>query len=79
MTDDHIYQGLTEILGEIAPTVEVSNEKLDAPLADLGLDSLDVSGLLLGIEDKFDLKISDEEAETLNSLRDYHAFIVANA
>ena len=75
MTEDAIRKSLLEILAEIAPTVTVPQDQDARSLVDLGLDSLDVSGLLLGIEDKFGLKIPDDEADHLVTLNDYKAYI----
>ncbi|NLM38698.1 MAG: acyl carrier protein, partial [Firmicutes bacterium] len=37
---------------------------------DLGADSLDVVELVMALEEEFDLKISDEEAEKIATVRD---------
>ena len=47
--------------------------KLENPndnLMDLGLDSLDVSSLILSLEDRFAVAISDEELEEISSVND---------
>ena len=37
---------------------------------DLGADSLDVVEMLMSVEDKFDVSVSDEEAVTLKTVND---------
>ncbi|WP_029921437.1 acyl carrier protein [Nevskia soli] len=48
------------------------NEKevtLDANFEDLGADSLDATEFIMALEDKFSIKIPDEDAEKVSSLR----------
>jgi acyl carrier protein len=42
---------------------------------DLGADSLDVVELVMGLEDEFDIEISDEEAEGIRTVGDAIQFI----
>ncbi len=46
---------------------------------DLGADSLDVVELVMELEDEFDLEISDEDAEKINSVGDVVKYIEAHA
>ncbi|MFC4076427.1 acyl carrier protein [Salinithrix halophila] len=42
---------------------------------DLGADSLDVMDLILELEDEFNLEISDEQAEKINTVGDIVSYI----
>ena len=46
---------------------------------DLGADSLDVVELVMELEDEFDLEISDEDAEKINTVGDVVKYIEAHA
>ena len=45
---------------------------------DLGADSLDVVELLMALEDEFGLTIDEEEAETIETVRDVVRYIQDN-
>ncbi|MBL0388857.1 acyl carrier protein [Tumebacillus sp. ITR2] len=44
---------------------------------DLGADSLDVVELVMELEDEFDMEISDEDAEKINTVGDVVTYISA--
>ena len=46
---------------------------------DLGADSLDIVELVMKLEDKFDMKIPEEDAEGLKTVGDAISYIEANS
>jgi acyl carrier protein len=44
---------------------------------DLGADSLDVVELVMELEDEFDMEISDEDAEKINTVGDVVTYITS--
>lgn len=46
---------------------------------DLGADSLDLVELIMAMEEAFDIEISDEQAEKLQTVRDAISYIEANS
>jgi len=65
----------------IADKLDVARDKVkdEAVLqTDLGADSLDIVELLMHLEDNFDMKIPDEDAEKLKTVGDAIAYIEAN-
>ena len=46
-------------------------------MEDLGADSLDIVELVMSIEEEFDIEITDEEAETINTVKDLKEHIEA--
>ena len=58
--------------------VEEAEIKLEASFKeDLGADSLDVVELVMELEDEFDMEISDEDAEKMNTVGDVVNYIAA--
>ncbi len=74
--DQAIFEKVQKILVE---QLGVSYEDVTADASfveDLGADSLDVVELVMALEEEFDLKISDEEAEKIATVRDAVNYIV---
>jgi len=58
--------------------VEEGEVKLESSFKeDLGADSLDVVELVMELEDEFDMEISDEDAEKINTVGDVVTYITA--
>ena len=56
--------------------VDLDDVKLESHFVnDLGADSLDLVELIMSMEEEFDLDISDEEAEKLQTVQDAVDFI----
>jgi acyl carrier protein len=47
-------------------------------IEDLGADSLDIVELIMALEEEFDIQISDEEAEKIQTVQDAINFIMEN-
>jgi acyl carrier protein len=77
MTRDEMIAKLRDCLEDASPMVEMDGLGPDGSLEDAGLDSLDVVNFLLGIEETFGVKISDEDAEKLTTLNAYADHIAA--
>ena len=57
-------------------SVNADEVKDDAKFVeDLGADSLDVVELVMALEEKFDIEITDDEAEKIQTLNDVVAYI----
>ncbi len=60
-------------------SVDAAQVKPEAEFVkDLGADSLDVVELVMALEERFDIEISDEQAEKITSVGDVVAYIEAN-
>lgn len=77
MSRDEMMSKLRDCLEEASPLVEMDGLTPDSDLDEAGLDSLDVVNFLLGIEETFGVKISDEAAESLTTLNAYADHIAA--
>lgn len=64
----------------IANQLEIEEDKLSDEASlfkDLGADSIDTVELVIAFEVEFDIEISEEDAEKLNSLKDIYNYIEA--
>jgi acyl carrier protein len=79
MTREEITAGLAEILEEVAGvnTGDVSEEK--SFTEDLDVDSLSMVEVVVAAEEKFGVKIPDDEVQNLKTVGDAVNYIVKNA
>ena len=76
-TTEEIRADLAEIVNEVAgiPAEDVQLDKLFVD--DLDVDSLSMVEVVVAAEEKFDVKIPDEEVKNLKTVGDAVAFIEA--
>lgn len=68
---DDVREVITDKLGADADKIVPEARFIE----DLGADSLDLVELIMGLEDKFGLEISDEDAEKIRTVQDAMNFI----
>jgi acyl carrier protein len=77
-TKDEVLEGLAEIVNEIAgiPTEDVELDKSFTD--DLDVDSLSMVEVVVAAEERFDVKIPDDEVKNLKTVGDAVEYILAN-
>lgn len=64
------FEKLQKIIADVL-NVDPEEVKMDTTfIDDLGADSLDVFQIIMGIEEEFDIEISNEDAENIVTVRD---------
>jgi acyl carrier protein len=56
------------IIRSVSSSTKVDDDEYQKKLQDIGIDSLDLSGILLEIEEKFKIKIPDQDIERLETI-----------
>ncbi|WP_035849438.1 acyl carrier protein [Kitasatospora azatica] len=76
---EEILEGLAEIVNEIAgiPTEDVESDKSFTD--DLDVDSLSMVEVVVAAEERFDVKIPDDEVKNLKTVGDAVDYILANS
>jgi acyl carrier protein len=67
---------VVRIAGKVAPGVAVDADK--CLVDDLGIDSLDLVGVFLSIQDRYDVVIDDEDVPCLRRVSDLAAYVERN-
>ncbi|MBC8390135.1 MAG: acyl carrier protein [Actinobacteria bacterium] len=65
---------LVDVLGVNADDIKTESKFID----DLGADSLDLVELIMSFEDKFEIEISDEDAEKIITVKNALDYIDSN-
>ena len=71
MVFDQVTESLADILSCDADKIELDTDLV----RDLGVDSIDTVELIMAVEDTYDIKISDKDAEDLKTVGDVVEFI----
>ena len=79
MANAEILAGLAEIVNDVAgvPVSDISAEKSFTD--DLDIDSLSMVEVVMAAEDKWGVKISDDDAKNMRTVGDAVAYIQANS
>lgn len=78
-TQEEVLTGLAEIVNEVAG-IEVGDVQLDKSFTgDLDVDSLTMVEVVVAAEERFDVKIPDDEVKNLNTVGDAVSFILAHS
>jgi acyl carrier protein len=72
---DKLKEILVDVLGVKAEEIKAESKFID----DLGADSLDLVELIMAFEDKFNIEISDEDAEKMIIVKDALDYIEAHS
>ena len=76
-SEQDILEGLAEIINE-ETGIETDSVELDKSFTeDLDIDSLSMMTIVVNAEEKFGVRIPDEEVKNLKSVRDAVAYIAA--
>ena len=75
MTDEQIVSDLAVILNEVAGVDQTKVSADKSFLDDLEVDSLSMVEVVMAAEDKFGVKIPDEEVKNLRTVGDAVSFI----
>ncbi|RME60794.1 acyl carrier protein [Candidatus Parcubacteria bacterium] len=72
---DVTHKEIFEIIENAGVAADISQINNDTSLTDAGVDSLDMANVLLGIEEKYDIKIPDEDMDKLDSINAIVAYL----
>ena len=78
-TTDEIREGLAEILNEVADVAPADVQDDKKFVDDLDVDSLSMVEVAMAAEERFEVKIPDDELPKLKTVGDAVKYIEANA
>ena len=79
MNQEEIFEKVKKIIVEQLGVADTSVTMEASFIDDLGADSLDIVGLIMALEEEFDMEIPDEDAEKIVSVSDVVDYIKDNA
>jgi len=68
-------ENVREVIAEAEVLGDVNEMKSDVPLSEQGIDSLDVVNVYLLLEEKFDVKIPDEDLTKVQTIDDIVEYV----
>lgn len=66
---------IVAVIKDVGVTADVSKIKGDTPLSGAGIDSLEMMNVFLGIEEKYGVKIPDEDISVLRTVNDIVSYL----
>ena len=76
--EEEIFENLKKMISEQFGVEEELIKKDSTFMDDLAADSLDIVEFIMNIEEKYGVKISDDEIETFNKVEDVIKYIIDN-
>lgn len=76
--EEEIFENIKKMISEQFGVEEELIKKDSTFMDDLAADSLDIVEFIMNIEEKYGVKISDDEIETFNKVEDVIKYIIDN-
>lgn len=73
---DETEKTIREMLSEVKDGMNYDEMAIDREFGESGFDSLDIAQLLLSVQEHYDLNISDEDAEQLDTISKLVDYVV---
>jgi acyl carrier protein len=68
---DDLEKKVIELIAEVLVDINTENIQLDSKIVeDLGAESLDIYDMIALLEDEFDIEITDEQVEKIETVKD---------
>jgi len=79
IVDEELFEKVKDVIVSQLNVEEAEVTEEASFIDDLGADSLDIVELVMALEETFDLKIPDEDAESIKTVADALAYIQEHA